>query len=455
MPAGPLPHPLYSDDSVAQIDLAISDVDWNWLHWDNPDTTSFRSVRVRFRHGDIDLVVTNAGIQCRGNTSLTQKPRSFNLVFNAFVPGQKLLDLERLNLNADVNDPSMVRPKLVNDLHRAAGLPVSYANHVALVVSNTTYHYSFFDAVRNNTQPVDDVLLRQRFGTDRGNLYKCLYIDLPASLEYLGPTGASYSAHPSTYALRFCGAGDRSYDDLAAFVSLVHSNDPATNDFPNAILNAFEVDDFLQRLALDALTGHWDDYWINGNNYHLFRHPETGRWIYLPYDFDNTFDIRWYDADWANQNVNSWTNLGFSHPDAPLAAKILAVPEFRKRYAFYMKRILDEHFSYADLSAEAFFVRSNLVDHLPFQDQVSVSDMKAEERDRYDGDWPYVSYNQFYDSYVAGQGYYTPIPDARGVLPFVSERAASAYSQLGSVADIAPILSDFALEPSLPGPTTR
>ncbi len=445
----PAPHPLYSDHSVAQIDLALSNDDWNWLHWDNPDTTSFRSANIRFRHGDIDITVTNAGIQCRGNTSLTQKPRSFNVVFNAFVPGQKLLDMERLNLNSDVNDPSMARPKLVNDLHSAAGLPTPYANHVALVVSNSTYHYSFFDAVRNNTQPIDDVFLRQRFGTDRGNLYKCLYMDgTPASLEYLGPTGTSYSAHSTTYALRYCGAGDTSYNDLAAFVALL--NNTPSNDFPNAIMDAFEVDEFLQRLALDALAGHWDDYWINGNNYHLFLNPETRRWTYLPYDFDNTFDIRWIDADWAYQNIHSWTNISTSHPNAPLAARLLAVPEFKKRYAFYMKRILDNFFSYSSMGAEAFYARSNLVAGLPFQDQVYVSNMKDQERSSYSGNWPYWSYDQFYFSYTDGQGDYTPVPDARGVLPFVSTRAASAYSQLGTVSNIAPILSGFALVPSLP-----
>ncbi len=78
-------------------------------------------MEVRFRHGDIDLTVTNAGIKCRGNSSREHQPRSFNIAFNAFVPGQKLLDLERLNLNADANDPAMARPKLLNDLHNSAG----------------------------------------------------------------------------------------------------------------------------------------------------------------------------------------------------------------------------------------------------------------------------------------------------------------------------------------------
>ena len=446
----PAPHPIYSDHSVARIDLAISNDDWEWLHWGTPDTESFRSVNVRFRHGNIDLVVTNAGIQCRGNTSLTQYPRSFNIVFNAFVPGQKLLDLERININANVNDPSMARSKLVNDLHAAAGLPTSYANHVALVVSNTTYHYSFFDAVRDNTQPVDDVFLKQRFGTARGNLYKCLYPQggNPATLAYRGATGAAYSGYGTTYELKYSGAGDASFTDFATFVSQINQTSAA--DFPNTIMNVFDVDGFLKRLALDALTGHWDDYWINGNNYHLFFNSESRRWTYIPYDFDNTFDIRWYNADWATQNVNTWTNISDGPREAPLASRILAVPEFKKRYAFYMKQILDDRFSYAALSSLAYHCRSNMIARLPFESG-GVDNMKNEERDNYQWNWPGWIYSQFYSSYTSPQyEWNSNVPDKTGLLPFVSARVSSAYSQLGTVSNIAPILSDFALTPGLP-----
>ena len=452
----PAPHPLYSGDSVAQVDIDLSQTAWDEL-MNNPWSDTYQTVKVRFRHGDIDLTVTNAGIKCRGNSSLTQQPRSFNVAFNASVPGQKLLDLERLNLNADVNDPSMARSKLVNDLHNASGLPNSYANHVALVIHGPNYDRGnwtggvFFDAIRDNTQPVDDVFLRQRFGTDRGNLYKCLNLnDTNASLEYIGPTGTSYNAYHSTYELKYAGAGDSSYNDLAGFISQI--NQTSDTDFPNVITTVFEVDPFLQQLALDALTGHWDNYWYNANNYHLFLNPKTRRWTYIPYDFDNTFDIRWLGDNWAYQNINSWTNTSDGHPNSPLAARLLAVPEFKKRYAFYMKQILDSTFSYATMSDSAFFFRSNMVDPLPFQDAVSIPDMKDDERDNFDGYWPYWSYDQFYYSLIDGQGQYKDYspPDMYGVLPFVTARVSSAYSQLGTVADIAPILSNFEMVPSLP-----
>ena len=446
----PAPHPLYSDDSVAQVDLTISQSGWDTLMYD-PWNESYQTVSVRFRHGNIDLTVTNAGIQCRGNTSREKQPRSFNIAFDAFVPGQKLLGLERLNLNGDVNDPSRARPKLLNDLHNAAGLPTSYANHAAVVVHGPNYDRGnwvggvFFDAVRNNTQPVDDNFLEQRFDTSRGNLYKCNNRTWQATLEYRGDTGSAYIGDGTTYELKYAGGGDTSYSDFAAFVALI--NNTSSNDFPNAIMNAFDVDVFLKRSALDVLTGNWDDYYSNANNYHLFLNPETRRWVYIPYDFDNSSGIHWDSVDWANRNIYSWENFSGS---TPLATRIFGVTEFRNRYTYYLKQMLGTIYTNTALDPALFHYRATLTNTLPFQDSVSVTNMLARERQRYNGDYPYTSYDQFYWSYVEAQNPYNGnLADSYGVSNFISARASSARSQL-NVQNIGPILSDFTMTPSLP-----
>jgi spore coat protein CotH len=439
----PAPHPAYSDDSVARIDLAMPQSTWDWLMWDNPETEVYRPIDLRFRHGDVDVVVTNVGIQCRGNTSLTKQPRSFNIAFDTFVPDQTLFGLERLNLNSDVNDPATARPKLLNDLQNALGLPTSYANHAAVVVSNTTSHSVFFDAVRNNTQPVDDVFLSQRFGNKRGNLYKCNNREWSATLEKRNPSvGSSYIGNGTTYDLKYAGAGDTTYNDLAAFINLI--NDTASSNFPNAIMNAFDVDGFLQRMALDVLTGNWDNYWGTANNYHLFRHPDTRRWVYIPYDFDNAMGISWDGTDWGNRNIYNWENFSGS---TPLATKIFAVQEFKNRYSYYMKQMLTGVYSNSVLDPSIFRLRASMTNALPFGTP-TVSNMKSLERQRYSGEWPYWSYDNFWYSYEYphSQQYW----EGYGITEFIGVRRASALSQLGTVTNIAPILSGFVLIPSQP-----
>jgi spore coat protein H len=300
------------------------------------------SVNVRFRHGDIDVTVTNVGISARGNTSLNKYPRSFNISFNSFVPGQNLFGIEKLNLNSEVNDPSTARSKVSFDLHQAAGLPTPFANHVATVITGPNNHRSgpngvFFDAVLNNTQPVEDVFIKQRFANSRGNLYKCTYTGAgPANLTYKGPTGSSYSGL-ATYELKYQGSTDASFNDLASFINVI--NNTSSANFAAVIRRNFEVDDFLKRLALDVLTSNWDGHWGNWNNFHLYRDPGTGKWHYIPYDMDNTFSIRWItpsSGDWATQNIYNWGKT----TDTPLVTRILGVAEFKNRYTYYLNQML-------------------------------------------------------------------------------------------------------------------
>ncbi|MBP7829188.1 MAG: lamin tail domain-containing protein [Kiritimatiellae bacterium] len=445
----PGPHPLYCDDSALRADITISQSDWDTLMYD-PWNETYRSITLRVRHGDIDVTVSNVGIRCRGNTSREKQPRSFNIALNAFVPGQRLFGMERLYWNSDANDPSTARPKLMNDLGNTAGLPTSYANHVALVVHGPNWdrgaYYpggAFFDALRNNTEAVDDVFVKSRFGSSAGNLYKCNYRQWPANLSYRGPTGSSYIGDGTTYELKHDGGGDSSYDDLAEFIALIDQT--PSNDFPNAIMQAFDVDGFLKRMAIDVLCGNWDNYWANANNYHLFHDPLSGRWQFLPYDFDNSFGIDWIDLDWESRSPYGW---GDGNPNgAPLAAKIMDVPEFRNRYSFYMKQMLDSVYSNARLNPALYATRSNLVAALPILSG-GVSNMKDRERDRYAGDWPYWTYDHFFYSFDYAQPY-AGVPNNYGITEFIGIRQTNALAQL-DLQNIGPIISGFALDPDPP-----
>lgn len=446
----PGPHPLYCDTSLARIEITASQSVWNGLQASNP-TTVEGAVNIRFRHGDIDVTVTNVGISARGNTSLNKYPRSFNISFNSFVPGQNLFGIEKLNLNSEANDPSTARSKLCFDLHQAAGLPTPYANHVATVIIGPNNHRSgpnglFFDAVLNNTQPVDDVFIKQRFANSRGNLYKCTYTGAgPANLTYKGPTGSSYSGL-STYELKYQGGTDASFNDLASFINLV--NNTSSGSFASVIRRNFEVDDFLKRLALDVLTSNWDGHWGNWNNFHLYRDPGTGKWHYIPYDQDNTFSIRWItppSGDWATQNIYTWGKS----TDTPLVTRILAVPEFRNRYTYYFNQMLQTFYQNSTLNPLVYRIRQNQTAALPFEN-LGITNCKLTDRSRYSGDWPNWTYTQYSNSFDFAQvGANGNVPNHHGITEFITARRANALSQL-TISNIGPIISQLEVTPALP-----
>jgi hypothetical protein len=445
----PGPHPLYCDTSLARLEITASQAVWNGLQASNPTSTE-GVVNIRFRHGDIDVTVTNVGISARGNTSLNKYPRSFTISFNSFVPGQTLFGIEKLNLNSEANDPSTARSKLCFDLANAAGLPTPYANHVATVIVGPNNHRSgpngyFFDAVLNNTQPVDDVFLKQRFANDRGNLYKCNWRGQPANLLYLGPTGSSYTGQ-ERYELKYQGSGDGSFNDLAAFINIINNTPDQT--FATTIRKHFEVDDFLKRLALDVLTANWDGYWGNYNNYYLYRHPGTGKWHYIPYDKDNTFSIQWKtpsSGSWTTQNIYNWAHT----TSTPLAHRILGVSEFRHRYSYYLNQMLQTFYQNANLNPLVYRIRENQTAALPFND-LGIANAKSADRTRYSGDWPNWTYSQYFNSFDQAQSPFNGnVPNHHGITEFVTARRANALNQLNLV-NIGPLISHLDVTPSLP-----
>jgi len=446
----PGPHPLYCDTSLARIEITASQAVWDGLQAGTP-TSSEGAVNIRFRQGDIDVTVTNVGISARGNTSLKNYPRSFNVSFNSFVPGQNFFGIEKLNLNSEANDPALARSKLCFDLQQAAGLPAPYASHVATVIIGPNNHRPgpngfFFDAVLNNTQPVDDVLVKQRFRDARGNLYKCTYTGAgPANLTYKGPTGTSYSGL-STYELKYNGSGDTSFNDLAAFIALL--NNTSSGNFASVIHRNFAVDDFLKCLAIDVLTSNWDGYWGNWNNFYLYRDLTTGRWHYIPFDLDNTFSIRWISpssGDWATQNIYSWGKTS----DTPLVTRILGVTEFRNRYSYYLSQMLQTYYQNAVLDPLVYRIRQNQTSPLPFEN-LGIANCKQTDRSRYSGDWPYWTYTQYFNSYDQAQvSFNGNVPNHYGITEFITARRANALNQL-AISNIAPVISWLTVTPELP-----
>lgn len=436
----PAPHPLFCMNSVARLDMYLSEDAWN-----NLNTTwmqSSESATVRFRHGDIDQTLSDVEVRPRGNTSIDKLPRSFHVSFNSYVPGQRLFDMEKLNLNSEVNDDTSARSLISSEISRKAGADYIYANHVALVVHLTNGSMSvFFDAIRNNVQSVDDIYMQQRYGTSDANLYKCIFLGNRADLTYRGADGSAYSSISDTYQLKYSGGEDSSYDDFAEFVDVLNNTPEA--DLAHALYEQFDVDLFLKRLCVDVLTGNWDSYWGNYNNFHLCRPPTENRWTYTAYDFDNTLGIDWMSTDdWGERNIYTWGSLDASV--LPLAARLMNVPEFKTRYSHFMSEILDEAYNTNALSALAYEIRDHLTAPLPFED-LGVSNMKSSERSTYQGQWPYTSYNKFYNAYNWPQ----QSQDQYALIPFFSARESSARDQL-IWSNPAPVISNFELTPSLP-----
>lgn len=321
---------LYSDTSLVRVDVTIDPARLTWIYA-NTASDSEHPASVRIRTAWFDETVDSVGFRLRGNTSRDAKKKSFKISFNSFVKGRQFHGVEKLNLNGEHNDPSIIRSKLCFDLYRDIGVPASRANH-AMVFINGAY-YGLYVSVEH----VDENFLHKNFTDDGGAMWKCLY---PADLTYLG-------ADPALYKNKMNGA-NRVYElndegPAADYLPLLHLTDILTNTplaaLPDSLDRNVDVRRALQYFAMNTLVGSWDDYRSLMNNYYLYRDPSDGRFTVIPYDYDNTFGVDWFSVNWAAADPYSVPKVAAGA--RPFFERMLQIDNYRDLYTHFLRFYCD------------------------------------------------------------------------------------------------------------------
>lgn len=330
---------IYRDDVVPRIDITINPDTLEWIYQHVESDIEFHA-DFQFNNGTINETVEDVGFRLRGNTSRYSAKKSFKISFNTYESGRDFYGLEKMNLNGEHNDPSVVRAKLCWDLLRWRQVPAPRSNHVQVYINGN--YYGLYISVEH----IDEEFAESRFGNKDGNLFKCLY---PADLNYIGQNPDVYkmmSGDHRTYDLKTNTELD-DYSDLAHFIDVL--NNTPINQLANALEPVFNVQDYLKIMALDVLTSNWDGYIFNKNNFYLYHNTNTGKFEYIPYDLDNTFGIDWFNIAWPERDIYNWDN-----EYRPLYERLLQVEKYKEWYSYYLKKTSDEllvettYFSYLD-----------------------------------------------------------------------------------------------------------
>ena len=102
---------VYDDSEIAIINIIVDPGDLEWMY-DNVESDSLHPASIHFQNTYINEFVDSIGFRLRGNTSRVSAKKSFKVDFNHFISGREFFGLEKLNLNGEHNDPSIVRSKL-------------------------------------------------------------------------------------------------------------------------------------------------------------------------------------------------------------------------------------------------------------------------------------------------------------------------------------------------------
>lgn len=319
--------PVYLQDEVATVLITMDADSAEAMLFGDVEYASTNPfpATVGYQSAVLDTLIDTVAVRLRGNTSLFAPKKSFKVDLNAFIPGQKWADLEKLNLNANQNDPSVLRAALSWNILRKMGLAGSRTSMVKVMLNGE------YMGVYVNTEHMDEEFVEEYYDKDGGNFYKCLW---PATLEYVGPYPDDYKFEVNgrrAYELK-TNTEEDDYTDIAEFIDVLNNTPEA--DFKCAIEEVFNVADFLKVMALDVVSGNWDGYTGNKNNFYLYHNPQTGLFDYIPYDLDNTWGIDWVDGDWESRNPYAW-----STEYRPLYDRLMEDPEYRDWYTYYLRQV--------------------------------------------------------------------------------------------------------------------
>lgn len=389
---------VYRSGEIATLKLTMSAQDKDELIFgSNPQLRNHFPATITFNNSILDTTVENIGVRNRGNTSIDNQKRPLKIDFKEF-GGEKLFNYKKFNLKAEGNDPSMVREFLALRLFREVGVPAARASYVKLYVNDE------YMGLYLNIEQIDDEFADTRFGSEGGNLYKCLYQGNPAELR------DEASAYNNTvYELKTNeDINDRA--KLVEFIGLL--NNTSKPAFEKELQAMFKLDLFLKYMAMEALLGHWDSPTMLSNNYYLYEDEESGQLVLIPYDLDNILGIDWLGADWATYSFDTW-GAGFWQSNA-LSVAVNQNPEYKLRYQRYVATFIDLLFNEESL--------------FPILDSLKDMIAQAIETDSY---YPLdmgYSYSDFTNAYTSNFDTWVDY----GVKTFITQRISLAENELST-----------------------
>jgi hypothetical protein len=242
-----------------------------------------------------------------GSLSVTRP--SLKVAFDEFEAGREHLGTERMTLNNNRQDPSLIRQCTAYWLFRRAGVPAPRCTFVHLTVNGEDLgSYSHVEGVTKR-------FLRAHFGSDTGNLYE------GQGADFLSENWGGFELKTNE------DANDRT--DLTRLRDALLTDEAGRLEAIEAVV---DLDAYLTYWAMEALVAHWDSYSTTRNNYLLYADPARG-FRFIPWGTDATLSEEALTSGPRPQSISA---------DSDLSRALFDLPAARSRYVARVRELLDE-----------------------------------------------------------------------------------------------------------------
>lgn len=228
--------------------------------------------------------MTNVAVRYKGNGTYVMAQqtdkKSFKVDLNEFVKGQKIGSVSKLNFHNNVTDASWMNEPLGHALYRDAGVPAPRSTYLRLNVTAggdfTNRYFGLYSVLENP----DANWAQHHFKTKDGLIMK------PVTRALFVHQGDDWAAYDQAYDPK-TEITEKQKRRVIEFAKLVSKADDA--EFAKRLPEFLDVDQFARYMAVTVWISTMDSILSVGQNYLVYLHPQTDKFLFAPWDLDHAF----------------------------------------------------------------------------------------------------------------------------------------------------------------------
>jgi len=288
-------------------------------------------------------------VKFRGRSSLTLPKKSWRIKFG---DDSNIFNAEKINLNAEYRDYSIMRNYLALKLFQHTGYPAPKTEHISLMVNDE------YMGVFVQVEEIDEYYL-QRNERIPNTLYKAK--NHAASMSPI----THYNTYPIAWDKKMGDAID--YSDIQRlFSKLLYCT---KSDFEIIANEDFNIDNVLHYFALEFAIVSLDCF---TKNLYLYLNPEVNDWEIFPWDNDASFGNDWdgvFHPDYSQVYDGPPYGYETTFHYQILFQRLMEYEDWYNEYIAKLNNILTEGFSYLNMEIDSTY---NLIKNDVYQDTFKI-----------------------------------------------------------------------------------
>ena len=312
---------LFSTERLVEVSIEIDPDDWDALRREG---RTFSALAEGCSDGPTEYVYTDfmatatidgerlqrVGVRKKGFFgSLSMGRPSLKIQFNEYVERQHIAGLRRLTLNNNLQDPSYIKQCLAYRFFADAGVVTPRCGFARVTVNGADLGiYTTLDTYGPD-------LLARHFPSGDGKLYEGQLADFRTN-----------------WVETFESKKQNGFDDQREIYELARALRADDEDLLELLEPLLDIDAYLSFWAAEKLMQHWDGYNGNQNNFFLYLEPTTGKFHFIPWGTDGTFQQNPFLTRPEPVSVTAFGMLPY---------RLYGLPEIRTRYFARLEELLD------------------------------------------------------------------------------------------------------------------